>query len=189
MLFVIKHYVIEHSNCKNEYLVLALGEETAVHAIVGSIVWAFRRFKKPRCREMSARGYALHSVSCPELSVFLPSLISCRLSCFGQFVREFDLVVTSLPCRCGINKSRWWDSLHTSLSPVCRYVSRSNQITSCHTTPITGGHLHVIIDKHCNISWWRSKIRDRKYSIHTIHKPRISRIQVNRQILPELREY
>ena len=31
-------------------------------AAVGSIVWAFRRFKKPRSREMSARGYALHSV-------------------------------------------------------------------------------------------------------------------------------
>ena len=46
---------------------LALGEETAVQAVVGSIVWAFRRLKKPRCGEMSARGYALHSV-CPQLS-------------------------------------------------------------------------------------------------------------------------
>ena len=34
-----------------------------------SIVWAFRRLKKPRCRVMSARGYALHSV-CPQLSFF-----------------------------------------------------------------------------------------------------------------------
>ena len=34
-------------------------------------VWAFHRLKKPRCREMSARGYALHSV-CPQLSFFLP---------------------------------------------------------------------------------------------------------------------
>ena len=24
--------------------------------VVGSIVWAFRRLEKPRCREMSARG-------------------------------------------------------------------------------------------------------------------------------------
>ena len=47
---------------KNEYLVLPLGEETAVQAVVRSIVWAFRRLKNPRCREMSARGYALHSV-------------------------------------------------------------------------------------------------------------------------------
>ena len=47
---------------KNEYLVLVLGEETAVQAVVGSIVWAFRRLKKPWCREMSARGYALYSV-------------------------------------------------------------------------------------------------------------------------------
>ena len=37
-------------------------EETAIRAVVGSIVWAFRRLKKPRCREMSARGYELHSV-------------------------------------------------------------------------------------------------------------------------------
>ena len=47
--------------CKNEFLMLAMGEETAVQAVVG---WAFRRLKKPRCQEMSTRGYALHSV-CP----------------------------------------------------------------------------------------------------------------------------
>ena len=56
----------------NEYLVLPLGEETAVQAVVGSIVWAFRRLKKPRCRQMSARGYALYNV-CPQLS-FFPSI-------------------------------------------------------------------------------------------------------------------
>ena len=44
-------------------------EETAVQAIVGSIVWAFSRLKKPRSREMSARSYALHSVR-PKLSFF-----------------------------------------------------------------------------------------------------------------------
>ena len=44
--------------CENEYPVLPLGEETAVQAVV----WAFRRLKKSRRREMSARGYALHSV-------------------------------------------------------------------------------------------------------------------------------
>ena len=32
--------------CKNEYLVLALEEETAVQTLVGSIIWAFRRLKK-----------------------------------------------------------------------------------------------------------------------------------------------
>ena len=53
--------------CKNEYPVLPLEEETAVQAVVGSIVWAFRWLKKPRCREMSARGYALHKVY-PQLS-------------------------------------------------------------------------------------------------------------------------
>ena len=30
-------------------------------AVVGLIVCAFRRLKKPRNREMGARGYALHS--------------------------------------------------------------------------------------------------------------------------------
>ena len=50
--------------CKNEYPVLVLVEETAVQAVVGSIVWAFGRLKKPRCREMSATtrftAYALN---------------------------------------------------------------------------------------------------------------------------------
>ena len=32
--------------CKNDYPVLALGEETAVQAVVGSIVWAYRTLKK-----------------------------------------------------------------------------------------------------------------------------------------------
>ena len=55
--------------CKNEYLVLALGKEAAVQAVVGSIVWAFRLLKKPRRREMSARGYALYSV-CSQFYFF-----------------------------------------------------------------------------------------------------------------------
>ena len=41
--------------CKNEYLVLALGEETAAQPVVVSIVWAFRRLKKPRCRAPDER--------------------------------------------------------------------------------------------------------------------------------------
>ena len=49
-------------NCENEYLVLALGKETATQAVVHSIVWAFCRLKMPRCQEMSARSYALHSI-------------------------------------------------------------------------------------------------------------------------------
>ena len=31
--------------CKNEFMVLAMGEETAVQPVVGSIVWVFRRLK------------------------------------------------------------------------------------------------------------------------------------------------
>ena len=63
--------------CRNEYLVLALEEETAVQAVVDSIFWAFCRLKKPRCQEMSARGYALHSV-CPQLSFVRDLLWSCE---------------------------------------------------------------------------------------------------------------
>ena len=46
------------------------GEETVVQAVVGSIVCVFRKFKKPRFWEMSARGYALHSV-CPWTAFLL----------------------------------------------------------------------------------------------------------------------
>ena len=56
-------------SCKNDYMVFALGKETAAQAVVGSIVWAFLRLNKPRCREMSVRGYAFHSVR-PQLSFF-----------------------------------------------------------------------------------------------------------------------
>ena len=54
------------STLKYDDLVLALGEETAVKAAVGSIAWPFRRFKKPKCRGMNARSYVLHSV-CTQL--------------------------------------------------------------------------------------------------------------------------
>ena len=40
-----------------------------LQAEVVSVVWAFRRLKEPRFREMSARGYALHCPSCPQLSL------------------------------------------------------------------------------------------------------------------------
>ena len=40
-------------------------------AVVGSIVLAFRRLKKPKCWEMSACGYALYSV-CHQLSISSP---------------------------------------------------------------------------------------------------------------------
>ena len=32
-------------NCENEHLLLALGAKSAAHAVVGSIVWAFRWLK------------------------------------------------------------------------------------------------------------------------------------------------
>ena len=48
--------------CKNEYLVYALVEGTAIQAIVGTIVWAFHRLKSQRSRKKSDRPHALHSV-------------------------------------------------------------------------------------------------------------------------------
>ena len=50
--------LITHS--KHEYLVLALGEETAAHAVVDSIVWEFRRLKKPMSLEINARSFAFY---------------------------------------------------------------------------------------------------------------------------------
>ena len=44
--------------CKNEYLVLPLVEGPLVQAVVGSIVWSFRRLKKPRSREIVASKIA-----------------------------------------------------------------------------------------------------------------------------------
>ena len=89
-----------HSSVKNEYLVLPLGEETAVQAVVGSIVRAFRRLKEPRIRERSARGYALYSVFPQLSSLFLPYGASSFLSHNRgrlQYSRlDFRLVVTSV---------------------------------------------------------------------------------------------
>ena len=56
--------------CKNEYLVLPLWVETAVQAVVGSVVWAFHGLKKPRCRGMNARGTRF--IACPQLPFSLP---------------------------------------------------------------------------------------------------------------------
>ena len=68
-LLLFAHRAFIPFKCKNEYLVLTLGEETAVQALVGSIVWAFGRLEKLRIWEMSARGYALHSVCLNFFSV------------------------------------------------------------------------------------------------------------------------
>ena len=81
-------------NCKNEYLVLALGEETAAQAVVGSIVWAFRRLKKPISREMSARRYALHSVR-PQLSFFSYCKMKCVAGGVHSAVGQVDLYFMS----------------------------------------------------------------------------------------------
>ena len=66
---------------KIEYTVLAPRKETAVQAVVGSIVWfqavissivwTFCRLKKPRSREMSACSYALYKAYAPKFTFFL----------------------------------------------------------------------------------------------------------------------
>ena len=54
----ITHLRLNHPNVKDcKFLRGAL-----FVAVVGSVVWAFPRLKKPRGREMSARSYALHSI-------------------------------------------------------------------------------------------------------------------------------
>ena len=58
--------------CINEYLVLALRKETVVQAVVCSIVWAFRRLKKSRSREMSARDHVPKFSFSPNLLFLLP---------------------------------------------------------------------------------------------------------------------
>ena len=80
-------------NCKNEYL-----------AVVGSIVWAFCRFKKPRCREMSARSSALHSVrsqfsnSPPSGSVKFPSLRTLADHLAFSILYAISYAVAMRPC-------------------------------------------------------------------------------------------
>ena len=78
--------------CKNECLMLALGEVTEAQAVVGSIFWTFRRLKRPRSGEMSARGYALYSF-CPQLS-FFPEAYFSRTSTEQS---RFRLVVDLIP--------------------------------------------------------------------------------------------
>ena len=65
-------------------------EEIAAQAAVGSIVWAFRRLKKSRSQEMSARGYALHSVS-PKLSFYHFSFL------IGLISNLYSLIMLNYP--------------------------------------------------------------------------------------------
>ena len=55
----------------------ALVKGIAALAVVGSIIWAFRRLKKPRSQEMSARSYALRNI-CTHSHFFLSGYWSHR---------------------------------------------------------------------------------------------------------------
>ena len=87
--------------CKNQYLVLALVEETAVQALFGSIVWAFRRLKKSRSRDMSARNYAFHSV-CPQLS-----FLSCT-QCYHNMTARTTLAVIKTSSMIDCRRLKTW---------------------------------------------------------------------------------
>ena len=77
-------------------------------AVVGSIVWAFCRPKYPRSREISASGYALHSV-CPQLSIFATIQVT-GYDFFGKRKRKIFVQDNK---RGFIVKKRWSESFAT----------------------------------------------------------------------------
>ena len=65
----------------------ATGGGTTVQADVGSVAWAFRRLKMPCCREMSARGYALH-IACAPNFLFFPFYQNCGFETLQNNIRQ-----------------------------------------------------------------------------------------------------
>ena len=90
--------------------------------VVGSILWAFRRLKKPRCWEMSARGYALHSV-CLQPSFFRrgPGLGTAEVT-YPMFSKQClrDALAArivfhaprfpTVSCAWGLNTRNYWEA-------------------------------------------------------------------------------
>ena len=74
---------------------LALGAETAVQAVIGSTVWGFRRLKKLRSREMSARGYELHSV-CPQTFLSFPPHNTSQEALWSRMNYNSNLWITHI---------------------------------------------------------------------------------------------
>ena len=88
----------------------------AVQAVVGSIVWAFLRLKKPRSREMNARGYALYNV-CLQL---------CNFPWYRCADANFQIMIPS----------KLWIILPNTTADNCPSLSLSNNVwivdvTSC----------------------------------------------------------
>ena len=148
-------------------MVLALEEKTAVQTVVGSIVWAFRRLKKPRSREMSARGYALHSV-CSQLSFFS---WSGKWSSAGSWLHRAEVSATSTATKICF-KHRYksssylrWEEVHTeekciprrAREDISRHSSALSTQQSRHTT--TGTVWHEAADRINNISPARPYVR------------------------------
>ena len=129
-----------------EYLVLQLGEETAVQSVVGSIVWAFRRLKKPRSREMSTRGYALLTYVlhvCTQLFLFpfLISLSDCRFVYVDRWFIITVMEVAVWPCR--------WDVVY-------KLQNSSNNVF--YSALLLNYNLHIdsTADGYRFNSWWLS---------------------------------
>ena len=72
--------------CKNEYLGLALGEETAAQAVVGSIVWASGKLKKTKGRYRTIRFTVIPINSAKETEFCLQhsTCDSCMMNQFGS---------------------------------------------------------------------------------------------------------
>ena len=101
-----------------------LGVPVRVQAIVGSIVWAFRRLKKPRCREMSARGFTLHSV-CPQLSCSNKKVSPAHPEYSpahqpGVLPRGSGRVLTRGLSRCGQVRIAFWREPTDGRGPIFR---------------------------------------------------------------------
>ena len=111
----------------------SLGEETAVQAVVGSIVCAFRRIKKPKSREMSARGYAIHSV-CTQLSFLQGFDVHAKLKQICLLTLEKSLRHYLVDCLS--REGQWTDDERANIRHLdqieavysCQSVSRSADI-------------------------------------------------------------
>ena len=159
-------------NCKNEYLVLALREETAVQAVVGSIVWAFCRPNKPRNREMSARGYALHSVR-PQLSIFpwtleeIDQWISCmfrRVSlCHGYWLNK----VAGSYWTDVWTKTTVWYPPYRVLVCCCVTDQQLHNSIGCMNIQHCKNSMNMILKKSWKILWlWFGTTYEKFYESH-----------------------
>ena len=118
----------------------ASAEKTAAKAVVGSIVWAFRRLKKPKSGEMSARGYALHSV-CPSFSFFLSITPASMSAANGQI----DTIIGQKPSH-GLTKTRHSLRFSTRMMATTSFSGFLHHLTPapCWINQHYGAHTNTI---------------------------------------------